>query len=241
MLVLLLFLIDALSGGVLRSNMRLTAATISRWTDKTSAVVSVRTFFSSRAALEAQNRTLTEEVADLSERAGRANLLQRENDDLRALAHLAQNSPGVTAPVLSSLSASPYGTFLIGAGASGSVARGGLVLTKSGFVVGRINEVTGSTALVSEIFAPNASIEALLNGALVQVKGQGGGNGRTEVSRDLRVAVGDVVVVPQFGQRGIGVVGAVASSSASASQQVYIRLPNTFSELQFVYVTPANQ
>lgn len=239
-LVVLILLVDAVSGGTVRSEVRYAAAAVSRWTASVNQAVWGSGIFTSRSSLEAQNRTLTAQLSYLSERAGQADLLQKENAGLRALVHLAENSPGITAPVMSSLLSSPYGTFLIGLGNGENVSRGDLVLTEGGFVVGLINETNAGTALVSEVLAPGASIEALLDGASVFVEGEGGGNGRTEAPRGLKVSIGDVVVVPEFGQRGVGIVGAVASSSASASQHVYIRLPNTLSSMQFVYVIHGN-
>ncbi len=238
--VLLLLFADIVSGGVVRAYVRAGAASAWRWTG--GAVVDwVGAIVSSRASLEAQNRVLASQLSQTTEEAGMVALLQEQNDQLRALVHLAQEVPGITAPVVSSLSASPYGTFLIGVGNGESVSKGDLVLTGGGFVVGRINDTGSGTALVSEILAPGASLEATLDGATVTVQGQGGGNGRTQAPRGLAVAVGDVVVVPLFGQRGIAVVGAVASSSTGASQDVYVRLPIGLSQLQFVYVTPANK
>jgi len=238
--VILVILLDILSGGKVRAEIRAGAATLSRWSSALGSHVWGSGIFTSRAALESQNAVLAAQLSDLSESAGMAATLQQQNDQLRALVHLAAASPGLTAPVVSSLSASPYGTFLIGVGGGESVSPGDLVLTEGGFVIGRVSHVGAGTALVAEIFAPGASQDAVIDGTSVTLSGSGGGNAQTEVPRGLVLAVGDPVVVPEFGQRPVGIVGAVASTSASASQQVYVRLPSNLSALQFVYVTPPN-
>ncbi len=239
-LVILVVLLDILSGGKIRFEVRRAVAFLSQSTNSVTSHLWGSSFFSTRAALQAENRTLTTQLEHLSERAAASELLQQENDTLRQLAHLSENTPGVTAPIISSISSSPYGTFLIGVGVNDHLAKGDLVLTDGGFVIGQVSEIGRSTALISEILAPGASFDATLNNAAVHVEGEGGGNGRLEAPRGLGIAVGDVVVVPQFRQRGIGVVGAIASSSASASQHVYLRIPTSLSKLQFVYVTSTN-
>ncbi len=238
-IIILIVLLDTLSGGKIRFELRRTISLISPTMQTAASHVWGSSFFSSRAALEAENRTLTGQLEHLSERAAAAQLLQQENDELRQLVHLAQNTTGITAPIVSSISASPYGTFLIGIGENEHVSKNDLVLTEGGFVIGQVSEIGKETALISEILAPGASLDATLNGATVHVEGEGGGNGRLEAPRGLSIAVGDVVVVPEFKQRGIGVVGAIASSSASASQHVFLRIPTSLSRLQFVYVIPA--
>jgi cell shape-determining protein MreC len=183
-------------------------------------------------------------LADLEERAAASEALRAENDALRALVNVVGTSSeetggGVTVPVVSSTRSSPYGTFLIGAGVLDGITQNSIVLTSGGFVIGTVTDTASHTAVVTEVFAPAASIDASVNGAPASVLGSGGGNAHTKVPRDLAVAVGDPVFAAVFEQRAIGVVGAVASSSASASQDVYIRLPVNLAALQYVYIIPA--
>ncbi|MCR4325859.1 MAG: rod shape-determining protein MreC [Patescibacteria group bacterium] len=238
-LVILILIADVVSGGYVRGQVRLVASVVSGWGSALMRGVASTGFLQSSASLKAENRALKIQVAQLSERAASAEALKRENDALRELARLAADTPGITAPIISSVSASPYGTFLIGTGGS-DIISGDMVMTEGGFVVGIVSDVRESTALVSEIFAPGNSIDASLQGAYIRVEGRGGGNAHAEAPRDLIVGVGDVVVAPSFGQRPIGIVGAVASTSASASQDVYLHLPSALSAISFVYVSPSD-
>jgi cell shape-determining protein MreC len=238
-LVCFLFVVDVLLGGKIRNELRAGAAAASQWAEKPFAAIAGSGFFSSRAALESQNQSLTEEVAQLQERAAGSDALQAENGQLQAMAHLAQTAPGITAPVVSSVRSSPYGTFLIGAGSQDGIARGDLVLTEGGFVVGAVGDLGAHVALVAEVFAPGASIDAILDGASVSIEGSGGGNARTSLPRGVAIAAGDPVVAPGFRERPVGVVGNVASSSASASQDIHIRLPVNLASLQYVYIVSA--
>ena len=235
-LVVFLFIIDVLSGGKLRAEMRVGGAIVSRWGNVAEQAIFGSGFFSSRAALSAESRALSEQLAQYEERAAAYAVLQNENARLHEIVHLAENQPGITAPIISSVRSSPYGTFLIGAGESEGITRGSEVLTSSGFVVGRVSDTGAHTAIVSEILAPGASIEAQVASSAIIVEGKGGGNGATHVPRGVRVSAGDPVTSPALGGRPVGIVGEVASTSASASQDVYIRVPVNLSGLQFVYV-----
>lgn len=237
-LVALLFLIDSVSGGKVRNEVRAFASFVSVHTSGMMHAALRSGFFSSRAALEAKNQTLEDELALLKERAAGYDAIKAENEQLRALVHLAADSPGVTAPVISSLRSSPYGTFLIGAGSEDGIVRGSLVLTSGGFVAGEVGDAGPHTAVVLELFGPHASLEGIVHGASLFVAGEGGGNARAKAPRELSISVGDTVVAPGVGERPVGVVGALATSSASASQDVYIVLPVNLSSLQYVYIIP---
>lgn len=197
-------------------------------------------YFSSKRALEEENEALRAELAAHSALAGRLEVLERENEELRMIARVVQKEDGITAPIISSSNASPYGTFLIGAGALDGVAEGSVVLSgdERGFVIGRVAEAGARTSLVLEVFAPGASVEGFAGGATLSLEGRGGGNARAEVPRTIELSEGDAVTSGVFGGRIIGIVGAVSSGDSSALMRVYVRAPVSLSELQFVYVVP---
>jgi cell shape-determining protein MreC len=235
-LVVFILVIDIFSGGKVRNEARAVGSFFSFALFHAASSVGGSGFFSSRASLEAQNRALVSQVNLYEERAAGFAVLQTENEQLRALTHLAQTTPGISAPVVSSVISSPYGTFLIGAGTGDGIVRGSEVLTSGGFVVGTVSDVGAHTSTVSETFAPGASVKAVIRGTPVSIAGSGGGNAQTSVPRNVLVLSGDSVISPELGQRPIGVVGEVSSSTAQASQTIYIRLPVSLGALQFVYV-----
>ncbi len=235
-LVIFLFAADVISGGKIRGEIRAGASLVSGWGGGAVHALVGSGVFSTRASLEAQNQSLVEEVSQLEEQAAAYTVVQNENQQLQSIVHLAQTSPGVTAPVVSSLLASPYATFLIGAGSADGITINSLVETQDGFVVGTVSNVGSHTALVTELFAPGATTEGIVDGTAVSIQGDGGGNAHTQVPHGIIIAPGDAVVAPTLGEQAIGIVGNVASSSASASQEVFIRLPTNLLSLQFVYV-----
>lgn len=236
LLVALLFCIDVFSDGVIRREVRTASIALSGWGSTFSQTIFGSGFFSSRASLAAQNRSLTEQLAQYEERAASYAVLQEENAQLRDMVQLAQSTSGFTAPIVSSLRSSAYGTFLIGAGENDGVARGNVVLTSGGFVLGSVSDIASHTAVISEILAPGASLDAIVQGTAIVVEGRGGGNGRASAPRGLDIAIGSPVVVPAYGSRALGIVGEIATSSSSATQDLYIHIPVNRAGIQFVYV-----
>jgi cell shape-determining protein MreC len=227
--VCLILIVDAMTGGALRAPIHTTVAIVTGWARSVGDDVEGRIFGRSRTA-----------PADIAAEAAQASALQQENTQLRALVHLAQATSGVTVPVVSSLTASPYGTFLIGGGSAAGIGQGDLVLTAEGYAIGRISAIQSGMGIVAEFLAPGNSFDATVHGASITVEGEGGGNGRAEVPRAVPVAIGDIVTVAALGQRPVAIVGGVASTTASASQTVYFQLPANRVALQYVYVTPSH-
>jgi cell shape-determining protein MreC len=238
-LVVLLLLIDLITGGGVRGLVRSVTASVWASTERARLNISESGYFSSRRALADDNARLRAEVALLREKAAAHDVLESEVAQLRTALALAGGNTGVTAPVVSSFRSSPYGSFLIGVGSDDSVAAGDLVITAGGFLVGVVSEVLGRTASVKEIFAAGESVDALIGETAVIVEGSGGGNAETSVPRGIEVHEGDAVIALQYGARALGIVGKVESSPASADQRVFIRLPLNLSSLRYVFVLHA--
>lgn len=240
--IIVLFIFDALSGGKIRALVRGGGSAVWRLGTSVQESTYGSGFFSTRRGLIAENSALAGQVARLQERAAAYQVLKDENEALRGILNVAGNigsndkASGITATIVSSLRASPYGTFQIGAGSADSVSSGDLVLSAENFVIGRIESVDAHTSLVKEIFAPGVSTDAVIRGVAVAVEGQGGGNARTTMPRQSEAAIGDPVVSPALGARAIGIVGNMSEDSGSAHKNVSIYLPVNLSALQFVYI-----
>lgn len=235
-LALVVIAVDALTGGMVRSGARSLAASVSVFGSRIASSVTDTAYFSTRRSLGAEIASLREQLGLYRERAALYESLRRENETLRALAHVATGTPGITAPVVSSFRASPYGTFLIGAGTGDGLRAGALVLTGSGFALARITEAGVETSAARTFFATGEETDALIGEVAAVVSGRGGGNAVAYVPRAAAVGVGSVVLAPAYGGRPIGVVGRVESDPANAEQTVYISLPVNLASIQYVYV-----
>ncbi|PIR84066.1 hypothetical protein COU18_01515 [Candidatus Kaiserbacteria bacterium CG10_big_fil_rev_8_21_14_0_10_51_14] len=229
--------IDILFHGAIRNQVREGVAVFNGWAGQAAHVLQ-NSFFSSRVSETQANA----EKLKQTERAAAYEAVKLENEELRALLNVVRtNDPdtgGVTAPIVSSVHASPYGTFLIGAGSADGIAAGSVVLSSTGFAIGVVGNPGLHTSIVIEIFAPGASTEVIVHGAAGIAHGFGGGNARMQIPRGVMIEVGDSVRAPALSQRPVGIVGEIASSSASATQDLYVHLPVSPASLSFVYVVP---
>ena len=235
LLIAVLVLLDILSGGKMRSVVRVLGAHIWQSARYISVSVATQGFLTTRRSLEAENARLRTEVALYQEKENNFRVMQEENTRLRDITGLASRVPGKAALFISSSSASPYGTFLINTGSADNIRSGSIVFTGDGFALGEVQELTAHTALVREFFAPSRSLEAVVDGVSLTLEGRGGGNARARSPRDNAVNQGSIVYGRQVGTP-VGIVGRVVSDPASAYSDVYVVFPTNLQSLQYVYV-----
>lgn len=237
--ILLLVGVDMLSGGVVRSGARAVAVKIWSVSDYARNSIFGSGYFVSHAKLASENAALRDSLSQFQQEGAGYRVVKQENDELRSMLHLAQEEKGITAPIVSSVIASPYGTFLVGAGSADEVLVGSLVVTDGGFVVGTVSELGTYTSVVTELFAVGASIDVRIAGAPTTASGRGGSNARATLPRGITVSIGDPVTAPVFGGRAVGIVGQVDSDPAKAEQTIYIHLPVNLGSLHYVYLVPS--
>ena len=235
-LVVVIFILDLVTGGIIRRNVRSLAIPVIRISTGMWTTVFANGFFSSRATLQKTIQSQREEIARLQEAAATYNLMKQENDQLRTLVAIAERSPGITAPIISSFTSSPYGTFMIGAGTADGIGTGNLVISPGGFAIGRVSEQGEHSSLITQLFAPGTSIDALIGSAPVVVEGSGGQNAKTRIAHGITVKEGDPVTAPALRGREIGIVAKVDETAGGAYSNVDIGLPTNLTGLQFVYV-----
>lgn len=240
-IVMFVFIADLASGGKIRDISQGAAGSISATSAAAFNAIKHSGLFSTRAQLAAHNEELQAEVERYREQDSAYQALKAENDQLALLAHLAQDDTGTTTAIVSSFRSSPYGTFLIGAGAREGIKHDSIALTDLGFVVGRVTDVSTHTSLVTQLLSPGKSIDALIGKDPATFTGTGGGNARAQVPRDIEVKVGDIITSGTVGGRRIGIVGKVESESADAYSTVYMRLPQNVAGMRFVFVLSSAQ
>ncbi|MFZ2886822.1 MAG: rod shape-determining protein MreC [Minisyncoccia bacterium] len=230
----LFFAIDISTSGTVRREVRRAGGAALSVTASVGSSVSESGFFSSRRTLQQENDALRRELSLVSEKMASYHLLEEENTELRMFLDIVEEG-GVAARVVSSFNAIPYGTFVVyGSG----LQNGALVLTDGGFVLGEIVSVSGASATVHSIFAPDSTVDLVAGEVAFSADGRGGGNARAEVPREAELAIGDVVRAPQFGARPAGIIGHIESASSSATQTLFVRAPVNLQTLHFVYVVP---
>lgn len=238
-LVVVLIVLDLITGGAVRSLVR--SATSSLWagTERARSSIAHTGYFSSRRSLAEDNAALRNDNTSLREKAAAHDVLLAENEQLRAALGLAQNRRGITAPIVSSFRSSPYGSFIVGLGRSDLIAVGDLVVTEGGFVVGVVSDVQAKTSAIEGVFSAGKVTDALIGGTAVVLTGDGGGNAHTEVPRGVDVSEGQSVISLAHGGRALGIVGRIESSPTSPDQKIFVRLPVNLTSLRYVFVLHA--
>ena len=234
--IIALFAIDFFTGGFLRAHVRVVGSYVWRAADTIVSGITGSGMFATRSMLASENQKLKQRITELEEHIAAIRAAEAENEELRAIAKVAEREPGITAPIISSYKASPYGTFLIGAGEADGVQAGALIISKEDFVLGEVVEVSAHEALVKEFFASRSRVEARVAGVPVTLAGSGGGNAVGEIPRGSQIATGTPVSVPSLGGRLVGLVGKTEGDVSTPSVKVYIRTPVNIETIRFVYV-----
>lgn len=235
--VLMYISADYFSGGAVRDTLRPFVQPVATVVHGVSDIVLRSDFWKTRNALQMEVERLSSQLEREQSVQAALMAMQAENDILRLLARVAEKDQGVTVPVVSSFSSSPYGTFVIGGGSGAGIQVGDTVIAGDGFVLGSVTDVAPDTAIVRAVFSPGTETEVVVEDIAFLLTGRGAGNARADVPRELPLSVGNPVVAPAFGNRSVGVIGRIESASSSAFSDVFVRFPYNLDALRFVFVT----
>ncbi len=234
-LIVIVFLLDLVAGGRLRGAVHAGGAYLWSGVSEISTSIGSHEIFASHKALVFENLQLKSELAAYHLKDNVYASMADENKKLRQLTNLAERLPGRATAIISSVHASPYGTFLIAAGSNDGVSAGSVVYAGDGYAIGIVSSVDTHTSLIKELFAPNATIQAVTGTTPLVFQGQGDGNARAQAPRESVIKVGDIVRAPSV-NAPIGIVGKVISGPTDSYSAIYIRVPDNLQTLSFVYV-----
>lgn len=231
---LLLVAADIFSKGGIRGKLVPLAGAFRTGINDAGSLIADSGFLASRSSLASENAALKEENARYRSLALSAEALKAQNDALARMAHLSGVRPGVTATIAGGESS--VGTFLVSAGSRDGVAAGDLVRTDDGFVVGTVIEVHDTAALCRSLFAPNTSIDAIIDGTHIALEGRGAGNARGKVLPSATIAEGDVATAASVRGYPVALVGHIDAGAADGFKEIYVRSPADISALNYVYI-----
>jgi cell shape-determining protein MreC len=205
----------------------------------TSAVSGALRSLQDRATLVESIRALEDEVASLRRSAYTADVRARENDELRTLLGRGPGPAPLAAAVITGDAYTPYDTFIIDVGTDHGVSDGALVLTPEGIAVGSVVRTLAHSAVVRMFSAPTVRTNVVVYASSTVhalLTGQGAGTMLLSVPRDLPLAPGNKVVLPDLVGEPIGEVEHVDLAPQDAYQTVYIASAANPYELRFVLV-----
>lgn len=235
---LMFFAADWLLAGQVRRYVRGSVSPVMSAIHVTTARIFRTEFWMSRAALEQEVTSLKIEIARSATLEAMLDGVKKENNELRALARMASSTSGITLPLTSSYTSSPYGTFTLGGGWDRGVEKDSIVLAGDGYVLGYIADVTQHESIVRAVFAPGNSIDAHVDSVGLTLFGRGGGNAYAEVPREASLVEGSALRAPAFGSRPVGIIGRIDAASSSAFMTVLASFPYNINDIRFVVVVP---
>lgn len=230
----LVLLFDYVSGGFFRAQLGYIEAQWRAVAGSATASVGSVGFFGSETALVEENARLRAQLGQYQTLALSAIALKQENESLSRLARYSSTHPGVSAPIISLESAS--GIFHVGAGVREGVSAGDIVRGEDGYVLGRVVEVSATSAICRSIFAPGSELDALIGDVAVTFTGRGSGNGAGRAPRDSEIAVGDVVTSAAYRGYPVGTVGHVDADPTGAFQTVFARTSRNIETVHLVFI-----
>ena len=196
------------------------------------------TLLTSKELLALENKRLKDALDGITLEAYSHQELREENEQLKAMLGRASGRTFVLARVLANPGRSPYDTLLLDAGSDDGVAVGMKVFVDGDFVIGEVERVVVRGALVTLYSSYGKELPVSIGSSSVPAlaKGEGGGNFRIGLPKDIPVSHGDLVRVPALAPEYLAIVAAVDHPDGSSLEDVYLTWPFNIYTLTHVYI-----
>jgi cell shape-determining protein MreC len=194
--------------------------------------------FSSKTALERDNTLLHEELQNARLALIHAQLVEKENEELKSLLGRIDTSTYVLGWVLSRPADTPYDTLIIDAGSAEGIATGDAVLGEAPIALGVVAEVFTRTSRVALFSSPDVETQVVFpaSGTVSTARGLGGGNFIVRIPQEEVPAENTPVVLSGESSRILGFVSAVEHTPGDVFATVRFRTPVNLSTLTRVLV-----
>lgn len=193
-----------------------------------------------RAALIDEIGTLQSNNAAQSGERYTLELLHRENDELRALLHDAQEAR-IVAGVIGRPNKLPYDVLVVDKGSDDGVVEGAPVFASENSVIGMVQKVFRQSSVVELITSPNFSTSVYIFGPDIYTTaiGQGGGQLRVGVPQGIDLNEGDLVILPSASTGVYGKISVIDSVPTRPEQYGYVSPDVPISSLRLVAIGDA--
>ena len=197
--------------------------------------------FQSKNALIAENEELKKRLETMVVDALATDIMRQENIDLKEILGRTEDKKVLLASVLRTPPFSPYDTFILDVGEDHGVQIGDYVFVGGHVLIGEIVEVNPHSSKAQLFSSPGKTMAVLVGKKSISVEavGRGGGNFEIILSREIPVAVGESVIVPQIDSMVLGVVGLVDTDPAKTFQRVLFSTPVNIQGVRWVTVVKA--
>jgi rod shape-determining protein MreC len=216
------------------------------WTIKNS----VSSFFetsiellSSKINLLEENNLLKQQIQTKNQDQMLYGLLKKENQDLKNILNRNKtNEKLLLGTILVKPFLSAYDTLIIDVGSLDNVQINDKVLAQGNIYIGYISEVYDQTSKIVLYSSPGEKVKILIgdNNIEKEAVGQGGGNFKVEIPREIDVKEGDSIVMPSVSTNLFGIVERVEFKDSDSFQNILFKNPANISELKWVEVLLSN-
>jgi hypothetical protein len=197
----------------------------------------IPTYLRSRAAIEAELRTLEAELALRTADAVTIDTLAAENALLREQLAYATTSLQ-TARILHQPPLIPYDRLIINRGTGDGVVLDAPVFAGEFVLIGRVVQVGVRQSVVELLSSPGVESTVYIFGPDIYTTavGQGGGVVRVGVPQGVELGIGNPVSVPVAGRGLIGSISHIETAATRPEQYGFVPLPVSLTSLQYVQV-----
>ncbi|MEX0919364.1 MAG: rod shape-determining protein MreC [Parcubacteria group bacterium] len=200
----------------------------------------VTDFFTSRKSLSDENVELRARVESLETEISSLYLGEEREMVLLELLDRRPSGPTVTASVLTHPPQSPYDVLIIDAGSSQGVNIGDRVYLPEGPVLGTVFEIFPRTARVRLYSSSGEMTGAVLErgGVPVTMEGQGAGNFKIILPRDIEAERGDRVLSADITADLLAVIEDIRLEPTDSFKEILAKSPTNIFGIRFVFVRP---
>lgn len=162
-----------------------------------------------------------------------------ENEELKEFLGRANQEKSVLAYILKKPPFTAYDSFVLDIGKDKGIEVKDKVYAIGDILIGEIDEVYGETSRVKLYSSHGQKYEVLIGENSVQVNatGRGGGTFEAVIPRDIKVALGDKIIIPNISNSVFGIVGEVLVDPAKAFSTVIFSYPINIYEQKWVVVS----
>jgi cell shape-determining protein MreC len=191
-----------------------------------------------KQSLLTENKKLKDEAVRLKLVSIGAEILRKENEDLRMFLNRDISRELIAASILTRPNRTLYDTFIVDVGRVNGVTQGSYVFGVEEVAIGSVEEVYAHTSLISLYSTPGRKTEVLLGSELVSAKavGRGGGDFELRIPRGIEVLEGHAVYSPNLDGGIFGVIEKVIALPADSFQTVLFSSPVNIQTLHVVAI-----
>lgn len=209
-----------------------TKASVLNWWNRTLSI------WDDKKMLSGENRILTEKIMELETKIALLEILEKENEMLKAVLSLEEKREFILASIISRPPVNPYDMIIIDAGSSNSVKDGMPVTAFGNVLLGYVTDVFEDISKVKLISFFGEETNAILesSGTPVIAAGKGGENFEIILPRAVSVDIGERIITMGKEPMLIGIVEKVEHQTTDPFQKIFFRLPVNIQYLNKVFL-----